>query len=155
MTHTSYFSPFLSYSHTRSKSLDLFHFYFPSLCLCLCSCLSGSNSPSQFCSFCFSIPISLSASPESGFLSVSPYLSGSCSFLHTGLRHACLIAVQGPGHQVFHCPPNSPCPGVSKGLDIATKQSLCPLPTVQAILSSLSSKSKPFFSQLHILKIGN
>lgn len=42
-------------------------------------------------------------------------------------------------------PPKQPMSWSEQGLDIATKQSLCPLPTVQAILSLLSSKSKPFF----------
>ena len=81
-----------------------------------------------------------------------------------------LWVLQLPAHRPMsypsHCCPRARTPSLplsskqpmswsEQGLDIATKQSLCPLPTVQAILSSLSSKSKPFFSQLHILKIGN
>ena len=106
------FCPILLLGERHSRSFWFLFPFFVSLSLFLSFWV-------QFCFpilfFCFPIPVSLSASPVSSFLSVSPHLSGSCSFLHTGLRHTHLIAVQGPGHQVFHCPPNSPCPGVSKG----------------------------------------
>lgn len=138
MTHLLFLSFSVLFCFWEQVILDLFHFYFPSLSLCLCSCLSGSSSVlffNSYLSFCLpSIWLSVCLSPSLWVLQLPAHRP-------TSYPSHCCPRARTPSLPLS---PKNPMSWSEQRLDIATKQSLCPLPTVQAILSLLSSKSKPF-----------